>query len=110
MPNNLRVTAVQKDSISLSWDSPESDGGAPIKRYVIEKADAKKGNFIDAGETSESTLQFKVSKLFEGTEYLFRVSAENAVGQGKPATLSEPVMARLPFGEKKTSHHFVFMP
>jgi titin len=85
--------------VSLAWDVPESDGGSPIKRYVIEKADTKKGNFIEAGETESGTLQFKVTKLFEGTEYQFQVSAENSVGRGKPAVLSEPVTAKLPFGK-----------
>jgi Fibronectin type III domain len=98
VPLKLRVTAVNKDSVSLAWDAPETDGGSKIKRYVIEKADTKKGTFTETGESDANTLQFKVTKLFEGTEYLFRVSAENAVGRGKPAELPEPVTARLPFG------------
>lgn len=98
VPLKLRVTAVQKDSVALAWDAPETDGGSKIKRYVVEKADAKKGTFTETGDTDADTLQFKVTKLFEGNEYLFRVSAENVVGRGKPAELSEPVMARLPFG------------
>jgi hypothetical protein len=35
--------------------------------------------------------------LFEGSEYLFRVIAVNAIGHSQPATL-EPVTAKLPFG------------
>ena len=98
-PQNLRVTAVNKDSVSLEWDEPGQDGGAPVKRYVVEKADVKRGVFSEAGDTAADTKQLKVSKLLEGNDYMFRVAAENDIGQGKPASLSEPVTAKLPFGQ-----------
>jgi len=97
-PKNLRVTAVSKDSVSLAWDEPDQDGGSPIKRYVVEKADVKRNVFSDAGDTTADTKQFKVTKLLEGNDYMLRVSAENEIGQGKPASLAEPVTAKLPFG------------
>ena len=97
-PRNLRVTGVNKDSVSLAWDEPDNDGGAPVKRYVVEKADVKRGVFSEAGDTEPDKRQFKVTKLLEGNDYMFRVSAENEIGQGKPASLAEPVTARLPFG------------
>ena len=98
-PQNLRVTSVSKDSVSLAWDEPSNDGGAPVKRYVVEKADVKRGVFSEAGDTEADKRQLKVSKLLEGNDYMFRVSAENEIGQGKPASLAEPVTAKLPFGE-----------
>jgi len=100
-PKNLRVTGVNKDSVSLAWDEPDQDGGAPVKRYVVEKADVKRGVFSEAGDTQPDKRQLKVSKLLEGNDYMFRVAAENEIGQGKPASLAEPVTARLPFGELK---------
>lgn len=99
VPQNLRVTAVNKDSISLAWDEPDKDGGAPIKRYVVEKADVKRNVFSEAGDTAADNRQFKVTKLLEGNDYLFHVAAENEIGQGKPASLPEPVTAKLPFGQ-----------
>jgi len=98
-PQNLRVTAVNKDSVTLAWDEPDHNGGAPVKRYVVEKADVKRGVFSEAGDTDPATRQFKVGKLLEGNDYMFRVSAENEIGQGKPASLAEPVTAKLPFGK-----------
>jgi len=97
-PENLRVTSVNKDSVTLAWDEPTDDGRSPIKKYVVEKADVKRGVFSDAGETTADTKQLKVAKLLEGNDYMFRVSAENEIGQGKPASLAEPVTAKLPFG------------
>lgn len=81
------------------------DGGSPIKKYNVEKADAKRRNFAGVGNVDADTLTFKISKLYEGSEYLFKVFAENEIGQSEPATLDEPVKARLPFGE-----HFFLLP
>jgi len=98
--------AVNKDSVSLAWDKPDQDGGAPIKRYVVQKADVirtkdhmKRGIFSHTGNTSADTRQFEVTKLLEGNDYLFRVSAENEFGQGKPASLTECVTTKLTFGK-----------
>ena len=98
-PQNLRVTAVNKDSVWLAWDEPDQDGGAPIKRYMVQKADVKSGIVSDAGDTSADTTQLKVIKLLEGTDYMFRVAAENEIGEGKQASLAEPVTTCLPFGK-----------
>ena len=54
--------------------------------------------FVTAGYADSDTTKLKVTKLFEGTDYIFRVSAENRVGLGPPVTLDKPVKARLPFG------------
>lgn len=95
----MHVTEVYKDHISLSWEEPESDGGSPITGYVIEKRDASKTTWITAGNVDKDTMSFQVTKLFEGSSYLFRVSAENKIGIGEPAALSEPVTAKLGFGK-----------
>ena len=98
-PQNLRVTAINKDSVSLAWDEPDQDGGAPVKRYVVQKASVKGGVFSDAGGTSADTRQLKETELYKGIDYMFRVSAENEIGQGKPASLAEPVTTWQPYGK-----------
>jgi len=98
-PRGLRVTEVYKDHVSLAWDEPDSDGGSPITNYVIEKKDAAKTNWISAGQSETETLAFKVTKLFEGTKYDFRVAAENKIGIGEYVELDESVTAKLPFGK-----------
>ena len=98
-PRDLQVVEQHKEHISISWEEPEQDGGSPITKYIVEKADAKRGVFTVIGETDASTFTFKATKLYEGSEYLFRVSAENSIGQGLPVTLAEPVIAKLSFGE-----------
>ena len=80
----------------LKWEPPQSDGGADVKTYHVEKRDAATTRWTTAGSTDG--LSLKVGKLYEGNEYLFRVAAENEIGVGEPAQLSKAVKAKLPFG------------
>ena len=98
-PQNLKVTEVSKDYVILTWEAPENDGGSDITGYTIEKRDAAKTHWGQSGTASANEYSFKVRKLFEGSEYLFRVAAENKIGLSDFAELKEPVKARLPFGE-----------
>ena len=44
-----------------------------------------------------SSLQ--VGRLVEGNQYVFQVSAENSVGVGEPAELSQSITTKSPFGK-----------
>lgn len=81
------------------WESPESDGGSPITGYVVEKRDATKTSFINAGKTDSNTCYLQVGKLIEGNEYIFQVAAENEIGQSDWTTMEKPVKAKLGFGK-----------
>lgn len=97
-PENLCVTDVHKDSVALKWEAPETDGGMPVKSYNVEKRDAMKTSWLNAGRVDGDTFTFKVSHLIEGNDYYFRVAAENKIGVGEPAELSKAVTAKLPYG------------
>ena len=34
-PQNLNVSSVSSDAISITWSAPTEDGGKPIQKYVI---------------------------------------------------------------------------
>lgn len=98
-PLNLKVKEVSKESVDLIWESPESDGGAPITGYIVDRRDVSKTSFISAGKSDSNTCYLKVSKLVEGNEYIFRVAAENEIGQSEWTTMDKPVKAKSGFGK-----------
>jgi len=51
------------------------------------------------GKVDKNALGIRVSGLFEGQSYLFRVAAENQCGRGEYVTTVGSVTAKLPFGE-----------
>ncbi len=75
-----------------------SDGGAPILGYVIEKKEGSRTTWSKVGETSSQSLKFRATRLTEGTDYQFRVAAENSIGVGEFVTLDQSVKAKVPFG------------
>ena len=88
------------DYVTLSWTAPEHDGGSPILGYVVEKRDSVMNMWSQAGKVDKDTFTVKVTNLFEGQNYLFRVAAENQSGRGAYAELPKPITARLPFGKQ----------
>lgn len=89
----------------LTWKAPESDGGAPITGYVVEKREGNRTMWTKAGETSSEMKKFKATRLSEGTVYYFRVAAENSIGVGAFAALDDGAKATLPFGTQR--HLFI---
>ncbi|KAI8485779.1 Titin-like, partial [Branchiostoma belcheri] len=83
------------DAISISWQPPTEDGGASINNYVVEKSDNRGVSWVYVSSSVKRT-SLRVPKLVEGTEYLFRISAENKFGVGE-ALKSGSVVAKHPF-------------
>lgn len=91
---------VSKDYVVITWEPPKYDGGETISGYEVEKS-LDGMIFISAGYVDSSVLRHKIVRLHEGFDYIFRVSAENRIGLGEPATLEKAVTCKLPFGEQK---------
>uniref|UniRef100_A0A3Q3BI45 Titin n=1 Tax=Kryptolebias marmoratus TaxID=37003 RepID=A0A3Q3BI45_KRYMA len=94
-PSNIKMDEVSADFISLSWDPPTYDGGCQINNYVVEKRDTTSTTWQIVSATVART-SIKVSRLNQGTEYQFRIAAENRYGKS-PAVNSAPVIAQYPF-------------
>jgi len=81
-PRDLRVTDVTYDGISLAWNAPESDGGAPVKRYLIVIREVTKKKFKKVATIDGSSLSCKITTgIEENHDYLLRVYAENEVSE-----------------------------
>jgi len=80
-PQNIRVEHVFDDTVILEWDTPDSIS-AHIEGYVVERADADSGDFIEIQQERESkTNQYLVDKsVLASSTYTYRVAAVNALG------------------------------
>lgn len=92
----VRASSITPESVTLTWQPPVDDGGAPLKKYIIE-AKEETGDWSPLAEVSPKSTTKTLSDLQEGKEYQFRVVAENEVGRGKDTKLDESIVPiRLP--------------
>lgn len=99
-PEELIITAVTKDSISVSWKPPKYDGGAEVTEYILESRMIGRDNFTRVGADDKlMDKKFTLSGLKEGSSHEFRVSAVNKVGRGKASFISKPVQCKDELGE-----------
>lgn len=87
----MKITDYSRDSVELAWKPPESDGGNPIKGYVVEKR-TPKGEWVKAVPGLLSGTSATITGLEPGREYEFRVAAVN---EGGPGDFSRATMPHL---------------
>ena len=80
----VEISNITKDSVTLSWQPPNKDGGTPLTGYVIEQRDTRRTQWVKTGSVDKDTTTFVASKLLEDNEYVFRVTAVNAEGESEP--------------------------
>ena len=83
---------IDATEIHLDWEIPDDTGGSDITGYVIEKKLSTMDKF-SLVTASCSRSQFRVKKLEEKAEYVFRICAENKYGLG-PWLESPPFTCR----------------
>ncbi|KAE8296524.1 Titin [Larimichthys crocea] len=88
-PSTPTATTVTGDSIVLTWERPETDGGSEIDGYILEKRDKEGVRWTKCNRRRLNDLRFRCTGLAEGHYYQFRVLAENAAGVGAPSEPSE---------------------
>lgn len=77
----IKIDEIDATSITISWEPPKLDGGAPLSGYVVEQRDAHRPGWLPVSE-SVTRQTFKFTRLTEGNEYVFRVAATNRFGIG----------------------------
>lgn len=88
-PGTPEVTDYDNKSVTLKWEPPKSDGGAPIEKYIIEKKDRYKPDWEKAGEVPGNQTDGVVDGLKEYGEYQFRIIAVNKAGLSPPSDPSK---------------------
>ena len=98
-PKHLQPTDVTKSSVTLTWEAPQKDGGSPITGYILERCQLPGSRWAKINKKPISDTMHTVTDLVENVDYQFRVSAENAVGIGKPSEATSPVKVKAPYGK-----------
>jgi len=95
----LEVTELSKDSVTLTWLPPASDGGAAVSAYVIERKDKNSSVWTRVARVKSHQTSYTVTNLIDSAQYLFRVFAENMEGLSAPLSLDRLVSPRKPAGK-----------
>ena len=103
---SLEPKNVRKDSLTLTWEAPKDDGGSPITGYIIEKRENKKGKWTPVEKVGKNVKELDVKRLQEGTEYYFRVRAENKKGVSEPLETEKSVVPKSPYGKMDTCIYY----
>ncbi|XP_060843297.1 muscle M-line assembly protein unc-89 [Rhopalosiphum padi] len=88
-PGKVHVSKTSGKSVTLSWKPPEDDGGCKIGNYIIEYNRVGWDMWLKASTSRQLTAD--LDDLLEGSEYRFRVKAENPYGMSLPSEVSEPI-------------------
>uniref|UniRef100_A0A669C266 Titin n=1 Tax=Oreochromis niloticus TaxID=8128 RepID=A0A669C266_ORENI len=91
-PGLPECSDITENAVTVSWSLPDYDGGSPISGYVVERREMT-GKWIRVNKTPVLDLRYRVSGLFEGNTYEFRVFAENIAGISEPSLTSDPIKA-----------------
>uniref|UniRef100_A0AAR2KKU6 Titin n=1 Tax=Pygocentrus nattereri TaxID=42514 RepID=A0AAR2KKU6_PYGNA len=91
-PTKPKILDHTKNSITIVWNKPLSDGGTPIIGYTVEYKKAEDEEWVVAIQMTRST-EFTVSGLTSDVEYVFAVKSINKIGLSERSPVSEPQVA-----------------
>jgi len=111
-PRNLRVLSTSTGSVGLSWDPPDSAGGASLTSYKVYYKPSS-GSELSTLISGSPPATIASLSLTADIEYTIRVAAINLVGEGLPSAnvytyaSSVPAAPAAPFvaGRGSTSLH-----
>lgn len=85
--------------ITISWQEPSDNGGAPILGYIVEASvDGGPFTLIYDGSADPLTKQQQLLDLQQGGRYQFRVFSRNVVGKSlQPSPAVEIYAATYPY-------------
>lgn len=87
-PPSLTVYA-RTNELELNWNSPTTDGGAPITAYLVQASDDGGTTWLSA--LSQSTITAAYLGVLDLNQYSVRVAAINEAGTGPFSDASEQI-------------------
>jgi fibronectin type 3 domain-containing protein len=79
VPTSLSALA-GAGSVALSWNAPAFDGGSPISNYKVYRGTSP--GAVSFHANAGTTTSYADTSASNGTTYYYKVSAENANGEG----------------------------
>ena len=86
-PRGLTGTAGDK-TVALKWSAPATANGSPVTDYVVEYRSVADASWTVFADGTSMLTSATVTGLVNGTAYLFRVRAVNAIGTSAPSAES----------------------
>jgi Fibronectin type III domain len=98
MPRDVQVHECTTNSIKITWNNPESDGGLSLKLFHVKILDHQQGTVI-RNLTVQPSETFYVAcadkdTLKHNVSYMFEVAAENRKGLGRFARIQGSVQLK----------------
>ena len=90
-PTGLAASAVGAGYVSLAWGSPQFDYGSPVSDYIIQYSSSGTAPWSTVLHSVSTAANISVTGLNNGTGYVFRVAAVNAVGTGSWSSNTSPI-------------------
>ena len=96
-PLDLRLSHAG-DRLSIRWDAPRDDGGAPVTGYVVRVSRPRLSSSIGPAQRffERQSRSLQVSNVHRGTTYTVSVRAQNSIGSG--AFVSKEIFTSLTLG------------
>ena len=94
-----------KDRAVITWEVPAEDGGSPITGYYVERRLTTSSRWMAVNKSATTDLEITAEELVEDSEYEFRITAENKVGQGPPSSPTKPQVAKDPWGKENVEQN-----
>ncbi|XP_075703653.1 obscurin [Rhinoderma darwinii] len=94
-PEDPEVVSKSSCSLTLSWFTPLSDGGAPIIGYNVEMK-SPGGDWRQCNMEIIQSMEYVVQNLKPGEPYRFRISSINKLGIGEPVHFPQTVQLEHP--------------
>jgi len=82
-------------SATITWSTPDSNGGSAITDYVVQYSVAGSGSWTTLADGVSTSTSANVTGLTAGNSYEFRISAKNVIGTSIPSFTS-PVASTFP--------------
>lgn len=103
----IRLDALLKNSVIISWKPPTDDGGCLVTNYIVEKREDKEGAAWQLVSSSINGTSCRVPSLIDRAGYFFRVYAQNRYGNSEPLELSSPILIKSQLGTEIFDEYYV---